>query len=121
MFETYARSIAKSTSYRFLAIISSVIMVGWHSAMYVEISKTLIFYFCERVWLKISWGIKSDLETWPRTVAKSVFYRIIATVAVAYWTGIETALWLAVIQTGLFIVNDRLWQLVSWGRNKPSN
>ena len=91
-------------------------MVGWHSAIYVELSKTLIFYLCERFWLKISWEIKDGLETWQRSVAKSVFYRIIATVVVAYWTGIESAVWLAVIQTVLFIVNDRLWQFISWGR-----
>jgi uncharacterized membrane protein len=120
MSETHARTIAKSISYRVLAIISSVIMVGWHSAIYVEISKTLIFYFCERFWLKISWGTESGVETWFRTVVKSIFYRIIATIAVAYWVGIESAIWLALVQTVLFIINDRLWQLVSWG-NKPNN
>ena len=121
MFETRARTIAKSISYRFLAIVSSVVMIGWYSAIYVEISKTLIFYLCERFWLKISWETESGLETWTRSVVKSIFYRIIATIAVAYWVGIVSAIWLALVQTILFIINDRLWQLVSWGRSNKSN
>jgi len=116
MVETHKRTIAKAITYRLLAIVSSVIMIGWYSAVYVELSKTLIFYMCERFWLKISWGTQGQCESWTRTVIKSVFYRIIATIAVAYWVGIESALWLALVQTILFIINDRLWQFVSWGR-----
>lgn len=116
MFETRTRTVAKAITYRLLAIVSSVIMVGWYSAIYVELSKTLIFYICERLWLKISWGQQENYESWTRSVVKSIFYRIVATIAVAFWVGIESALWLALVQTVLFIINDRLWQFVSWGR-----
>jgi uncharacterized membrane protein len=118
MIETYLRTVAKAVSYRFMAIVSSVIMVGWESAIYVEISKTLIFYVCERAWLKSSWGIKDGIETMMRSMIKSVVYRIIATVAVAYWVGWISALWLALVQTVLFVANDRAWQFIDWGRTK---
>ena len=108
----------KAISYRFMAIVSSVIMVGWESAIYVEISKTLIFYVCERAWLKSSWGIKDGIETMMRSMIKSVVYRIIATVIVAYWVGWISALWLALVQTVLFVANDRAWQFIDWGRTK---
>lgn len=116
MYETHARSLAKSVTYRLLAIISSIIMVGWVSAIYVEITKTFIFYACERLWLKVSWGIEHQQETWKRSVAKSIFYRVLATIAVAFWVGWADALWLAVVQTLLYVLNDRLWQLSAWGR-----
>jgi uncharacterized membrane protein len=90
-------------------------MVDWHSAIYVELSKTIVFYFCERLWVKVSWGIENGLETWARSLIKSVVYRIVATVAAAYWVGIESALWLALVQTILFVLNDRVWQFISWG------
>jgi len=45
-----------------------------------------------------------------------VVYRIVATVAVTFWVGLEDALWLAAVQTLLFIVNDRIWQFIDWGR-----
>jgi uncharacterized membrane protein len=117
IFETRTRTLSKSISYRILAIISSIIIVGWVSAFYVELSKTVIFYLCERGWMKISWGVQNEYETWTRSIVKSIFYRIIATVVVALWVGIESALWLALIQTLLFILNDRVWQSISWGRN----
>lgn len=116
MYETHARSLAKSVTYRLLAIISSIVMVGWVSAIYVEITKTFIFYACERLWLKVSWGIEHQQETWKRSVAKSIFYRVLATIAVAFWVGWADALWLAVVQTLLYVLNDRLWQLSAWGR-----
>jgi uncharacterized membrane protein len=118
MTETYFRTIAKSISYRSLAIVSSVIMVGWESAIYVEISKTLIFYVCERAWLKSSWGIKDGIEIMMRSMIKSIVYRIVATVVVAYWVGWIGALWLALVQTALFVANDRAWQFIDWGRTK---
>ena len=118
MIETYLRTVAKSISYRLLAIVSSVIMVGWESAIYVEISKTLIFYVCERAWLKSSWGLKDGIETMMRSMIKSVVYRIIATVAVAYWVGWISALWLALVQTVLFVEPVRCYNLWS-GSTRP--
>ena len=118
MTETYFRTIAKSISYRSLAIVSSVIMVGWESAIPVEISKTLVFYVCERAWLKFHWGIKDGIETMMRSMIKSIVYRIVATVVVAYWVGWINALWLALVQTALFVANDRAWQFIDWGRTK---
>jgi uncharacterized membrane protein len=116
MIETHSRTVAKAVSYRLMAIVSSVIMIGWESAVYVEISKTFVFYVCERVWLKSSWGMRDGIETMMRSITKSIVYRAVATVAVAYWVGWVSALWLALVQTMIFIANDRAWQLIKWGR-----
>lgn len=118
--ETQSRTVAKAVSYRSLAAISSWIMVGWQSAIYVELSKTVIFYVCERAWLKTSWQCRDGKETMMRSVAKGIVYRSVATMAVAYWVGWESAIWLALVQTVIFVLNDRAWQLVGWGRAWPS-
>ena len=117
MQESYARTIAKSVSYRSAAIVSSVIIVGWVDMIYVELSKTLIFIICERLWLRSIWQIHNGVETITRSLVKAVVYRLVATIAVSYWVGIVMALWLAFIQTALFVANDRIWQLVSWGKD----
>lgn len=119
--DTHARTLFKSITYRALAIGASIIMVGWYHAIYVEISKTIIFYLCERFWLRVHWEIKDNSESWTRTIVKSLFYRLLATVVAAYWVGIQSALWLALFQTILFILNEKAWQLVSWGRCQNLN
>ena len=116
MTETHGRTVAKAITYRIMAVVSSVVMVGWYSAIFVELSKTLVYYVCERAWLRTQWGTHNHCETMTRSIAKAVVYRAVATVAVAYWVGWYTALWLALVQTLIFVANDRAWQYIQWGR-----
>ena len=88
-------------------------MVGIASGIVVEIVKTGIYYTLERLWLRVNWQINNGRESQLRIVTRAVVYRMVATVAVAYWVGIEMALWLAVVQTLLFYVNEMVWLHIS--------
>jgi uncharacterized membrane protein len=114
--ETRQRTAARAISYRVLAVISSFVMIGLISGVVIEITKTLIYYLLERAWLYVPWQISQGRESQTRIVARTVVYRVVATVAVAYWVGIESALWLALIQTILFYLNEIAWRRVSWGK-----
>jgi len=114
--ETHQRTMARAVSYRALAVISSLIMVGVSSAIAVEVTKTLIYYVLERMWLLTGWQIQQDQETQLRIITRAVAYRVVATVAVSFWVGIESALWLALVQTVLFYVNEIAWRRVAWGK-----
>ena len=96
-------------------------MLGLISGVVIEITKTLIYYLLERAWLYVPWQISQGAESQTRIVARTVVYRVVATVAVAYWVGIESALWLALIQTILFYLNEIAWRRVSWGKNYCDN
>jgi len=111
--EKHWRTAARAISYRALAMISSFIMVGIASGIVVEIVKTGIYYTLERLWLRVNWQINNGRESQLRIVTRAVVYRMVATVAVAYWVGIEMALWLAVVQTLLFYVNEMVWLHIS--------
>ena len=119
--ETRQRTAARAISYRVLAVISSFVMIGLISGVVIEITKTLIYYLLERAWLYVPWQISQGAESQTRIVARTVVYRVVATVAVAYWVGIESALWLALIQTILFYLNEIAWRRVSWGKNYCDN
>lgn len=114
--ETHQRTAARAISYRVLAVMSSFVMIGLISGIVIEITKTLIYYLLERAWLYVPWQISQGAESQTRIIARTVVYRVVATVAVAYWVGIESALWLAVIQTMLFYLNEIAWRRVSWGK-----
>lgn len=113
--ETHKRTLARATTYRIMAVISSLAMVGIASGILVEVSKTMIYYVLERLWLHLDWQLVQGRETHVRILARAVVYRVMATVAATYWVGIEAALTLAVIQTLLFYFNDLVWQRISWG------
>lgn len=115
--ETKRRTLARAISYRVMAMISSFAMVGIAGGFLVEISKTVIFYLLERCWLYIPWQIRQGQESQVRIITRAVVYRLLATVVVAYWVGINIALWLAVIQTILFYLNEITWRHVSWGKS----
>jgi uncharacterized membrane protein len=99
-----------------MAVISSLIMVGVSSAIAVEVTKTLVYYVMERLWLLTSWQIQQGQETQLRIITRAVVYRVVATVVVSLWVGIEAALWLALVQTVLFYVNEIVWRRVAWGK-----
>lgn len=114
--ETHQRTLARAVTYRTMAIASSVIVVGVASGIVVEICKTFIYYLLERAWLRVPWQIDQGRESQRRIITRAVVYRVVATVVVAYWVGIESALWLAVIQTVLFYLNEMIWRSVAWGK-----
>jgi uncharacterized membrane protein len=115
--ETHQRTLARAMTYRFMALLSSLALAGITNGVIVEVVKTLIYYLLERAWLKLAWQVVGGQESQVRIITRAVVYRVVATVAVAYWVGIELALWLAVIQTLLFYFNELVWRRITWGKS----
>jgi uncharacterized membrane protein len=56
MTETHKRTVARTILWRILATLITVPFTGLSTAIVLHIVLTVIHYFYERVWLKITWG-----------------------------------------------------------------
>ena len=54
--ETHKRTFARAASWRIVATLITAIWAGFNNAIIINIILTVLHYFHERVWLKISWG-----------------------------------------------------------------
>ena len=57
------------------------------------------------------------METVTRTVVRTIFYRIIALLITAIWTGLGDAVLIHIILTAVHYVTERLWLKINWGWN----
>jgi uncharacterized membrane protein len=55
-------------------------------------------------------------ETRRRTLARTVSYRIVATLLTALFTGLEQAILIHVLLTAVHYIMERLWLQVKWGK-----
>lgn len=55
--ETKIRTVARTISYRIVALLITAIWTGLSSAILIHIILTGVHYVFERIWLKIKWGI----------------------------------------------------------------
>ena len=58
--ETHQRTLARTVSYRVLAVLITALITGIGTAIAIHIILTLVHYLHERVWLKIKWGTNND-------------------------------------------------------------
>lgn len=56
------------------------------------------------------------METKKRTLARTVSYRIVATLVTAIFTGIETAVFIHILLTFVHYIMERLWLKIQWGK-----
>lgn len=56
------------------------------------------------------------METKKRTLARTVSYRIVATLVTAVFTGIETAVFIHILLTLVHYIMERLWLKIQWGK-----
>ena len=54
--ESKKRTIARTLTYRIIALLITAIWTGLGNAILIHIILTLIHYILERTWLKIKWG-----------------------------------------------------------------
>jgi uncharacterized membrane protein len=54
--ENKKRTIARTLTYRIIALLITAIWTGLGNAILIHIILTLIHYIHERIWLKIKWG-----------------------------------------------------------------
>ena len=55
-------------------------------------------------------------ETHVRTVARTLSYRIIATLITALWTGLGNAVIIHIVLAVVHYVMERVWLKINWGR-----
>lgn len=56
------------------------------------------------------------METHKRTIARAVSYRIVATLVTAIITGIEKAIFIHILLTGIHYIMERVWLKIKWGK-----
>jgi len=56
MTETHARTVARTISYRIIAMLITALWTGLGNAVIIHIVLTMVHYVMERAWLKIKWG-----------------------------------------------------------------
>jgi uncharacterized membrane protein len=56
MTETHTRTVARTISYRIIAMLITALWTGLGNAVIIHIVLAGVHYVMERVWLKIKWG-----------------------------------------------------------------
>ena len=56
MTETHTRTVARTISYRIIAMLITAVWTGLGNAVIIHIVLAAVHYVMERVWLKIKWG-----------------------------------------------------------------
>lgn len=134
--ESKLRSLLKSLSWRIIALLDSIVVVlvitcafdkcSLYNALavgFIEfIFKFLVYYFHERVWLKISFIKRKHIN---RILLKTISWRIVATVMTFVIAeaviddGGEIALYIAIIEiftkSVLYFFHERLWLVLPLG------
>lgn len=62
MNETHIRTIIRTLSYRFSALLITALWTGLGEAIAIHFVLALLQYVMERIWLKVSWGIKDKSQ-----------------------------------------------------------
>ena len=136
--ETPVRSFVKAAGWRFTAgvvtAITSMIytgsletaaaIVGWDL-----FSKSITMFLGERLWNNVQWGREETGDSAKRSLAKAIAWRIFAAcntffAAIVLNKGKEGAMGVAgkiagtdsVFKTILFYFYERVWAIVSWGK-----
>jgi hypothetical protein len=55
--EKHTRTIARTLSYRLLALLITAVWTGLGDAVMIHIVLAILQYVTERVWLKVKWGM----------------------------------------------------------------
>ena len=132
MIESPSRTLVKTITWRtyttIVGIITAYLLTKSFSlasaiALSQLIINTIIYAIHERVWLRVQWGVQETFELHRRTIVKTIGWRVImlitATGITYFFTGNLTtagsfALIQLIVNTGLNIVHERIWNRVQW-------
>lgn len=56
MIETHKRTIARTVTYRLIALLITALWTGLSTAILIHIALTAVHYVHERFWLRVKWG-----------------------------------------------------------------
>ncbi|CAM9300384.1 unnamed protein product [Choristocarpus tenellus] len=132
--ETNARSVAKALIWRitaaFVTLVSGLVFSGSvKTAMSIVgsdfVSKSGFMFIGERVWNKVKWGQNKQGDSNERSLAKAVLWRVFAAantlicgtfLAKDFSVASKIAGSDTFFKTGLFFLNERIWNSIKWGR-----
>ena len=131
--DTHKRTIAKTISWRIIAIIITVLGIylfghPWSLALsagvIINIIKTFFYYAHERVWAEIYWQHIKKQDSHLRTFVKTVSWKIITTVVTAgvmlFYVPWKMALLsgfsINFVKAIFYYFHERVWNLSTFGR-----
>lgn len=130
--EAHARSAAKALSWRIVGsldtfalsfLVTGSLVLAGSIASAETITKVILFYFHERGWRRVRWGLGGGGHA--RAVAKGVSWRAVGTADTFLLSWLVTghlgsAASIASLETvtkvALYYVHERIWGLITWGR-----
>jgi|688.fasta_scaffold829560_2 hypothetical protein len=56
-------------------------------------------------------------ETKTRSVVKTIIWRIICILVLAYWTGLGGSLLINALFMTLYYIHERIWLRINWGKD----
>jgi len=139
--ETHARSIAKTLTIRVLFSLSHLVngfivsgswIIGATILGWMAVINMTLHWLHERVWNWVQWNRKSEDDKFfkdghPRTISKSVTWRMLITInnfMIPYlltgsWKTAVAFLGIATIMNiVIYYTHERVWNRVSWGKIK---
>lgn len=137
--ETHARSIAKTCTVRVCFTLSHIfngwlvtgeLMKGITIASFAVVINMLLFWLHERTWNWVQWNRKPRdtmmfVDGHPRTISKSVTWRVLITINNFMIPFLTTGSWqtalafltvATLLNTIVYYVHERTWNLVKWGK-----
>mmetsp|Transcript_11073 Transcript_11073/g.15525 ORF Transcript_11073/g.15525 Transcript_11073/m.15525 type:complete len:225 (-) Transcript_11073:51-725(-) len=133
--ETTRRSFVKALAWRITAgiitFITSFLFSGGNMKTAATIvgsdfvSKAGFMFLGERLWSKVKWGTNEKADSKSRSASKAILWRIFAASNTLFAAAfISKDLSIAakvassdtVFKTGLFYLNERMWQRIEWGK-----
>jgi uncharacterized membrane protein len=60
------------------------------------------------------------METQLRTTVKTIIWRLICILVLAYWTGLGGSILINIFFMTLYYIHERIWLRISWGRSSHS-
>jgi uncharacterized membrane protein len=137
--ETYTRTAAKAAVYRVFSLTATVLLTLFYGAnitqalsfgIWAFISGLFIYYVYDRVWLFLRWR-RDELgkDARLRSIVKAILYRVViwlvvvASSRVIFTDSNITAMLMAtsqfLVNVSIYFCNERLWNVISWGKQIP--
>jgi uncharacterized membrane protein len=137
-YEKLPRSIVKTITWRIIATITLILIgfivsgswkVGFGAAGFALVINNLAYFFHERFWNRLDWGkyqvsVKFT-EKIPRTIAKLISWRVVATILLVIGGFIVSGSWTIgagyaglsmVVNSIAYFLHDRAWNKATWGK-----
>lgn len=135
--DSHTRSVVKAVTWRAMAsadtfVLSLLVTGNWAWAGSIAsletLTKIVLFYFHERAWRRIRWGLSSR-GGHRRALVKAITWRAVGTADTFFLSWLITrhtgqaasiASFETVTKVALFYLHEQIWNRIPWGRARPA-